>query len=230
MSDAKTKHNREKPYWLFLHPYVHVSVKKDRAVLYNTLNHKLLEYRCDSPAYPLIKRLNSDYNLYVIKLKEMDIQGETGDFVHKVREGFFGDIMDTRLSDKKPFQWKPILNLQPTLDSLTIGDEKSRSLSQDDIPDYLNVLTLYLNGTCGQNCTICPDAYKQFPCCTKTVQGGFATSNRHKKKSRDCRLTIGDIDLMLRQSVNSNLHMLYIAQINCPAFAHLNWPSHSLCQ
>jgi pseudo-rSAM protein len=182
-------------YWLYLHPYVYVSVKKDRAVLYNTLNYKMLEYPINSPMFKLIKRLNTPSNLYVIKIGEIDSQ--TSEFVNQIRRLYFGDVIDIALSKRKPIQFKPILNLQKTLDSLSKEDGKSRVLSHDEIPDYLNSMTLYINNYCRHSCSICHDGYKQFPCCHK----GGKTRNR---------VTREHINTLLDQVKTSTLHKLTI--------------------
>ena len=186
-----------KSWWLFLNPYVYVSVKKDRAILYNTLNHSLLEYERRSPVFKLIKRLDTDSNLYVIKLKSDLIDAGIGEFIDQIKNLYFGGIMDTAFSKRKPLQLKPILNLQRTLGYLTIDDEESRILVHDDIPDYLNIITLYINNDCPQSCPMCPDVYKQFLCCHKR--------DRHKKQ-----LTKEDISTLISQIRNSNLHKFNI--------------------
>ncbi len=197
-------------YWLFFHPYVYLSVKKSRAILYNTLNHNLLEYESGSPVYSLIKRLNSDSSLYVIRLKGTEITGAVGQFVKILREQFFGDTVDTTLSEKKPVQLKPVLNLQKTMEGITIDGEKSKSLYLDETPDYLNEVTLYLNNNCLQSCSLCRDrdAFKQFPCCNKNNGGNK-------------QLAVDDVKTLLTQAGKSNLHKLNINGGNLLAYPDL---------
>ncbi|MCP5103039.1 MAG: hypothetical protein GY950_06660, partial [bacterium] len=197
-----------KNYWLFLNPYVYVSVKKDRAILYNTLNHRLLQYERPSPVFKLIKRLDTDSNLYVIKLKSDQIDAGISEFIDQIKNLYFGDLMDTALSKKKPIQLKPILNLQRILGYLTIGDEESRILVNDDIPDYLNIITLYINDDCPQSCPMCPDAYKQFLCC-------------HKRDRHNKQLTLEDTRTLISQIRNSNLHKFNITGGNIFAYPGL---------
>ncbi len=184
-------------YWLYLHSFVHLSVKKKRAVLYNTLNYQLLEYPNASPIFSLLRRLGSDTNLYVIKIKATDIDPTIDSFINQIRELFFGDLVDTSLSAKKPIQLKPILKLQNTFDYLTDKDVKSRSLVNDEIPDYLNTVTLYLNNTCSQSCHLCQDGYQQFLCC-------------HKEQESVERISMETLQTLRQQTQNSNLFKLNI--------------------
>jgi len=189
--------NSDSDNWLFLHPYVYVSVKRDRAILYNTLNFKMLEYASDSPIFKIIKRLNYDYNLYVIKIKADELDSRIREFIDQMRSLFIGDVIDIANSKRKPIQLKPILNLQRTLDSLSIEDGKSRVLSNDEIPDYLNSITIYINNHCHHSCSICKDGYKQFLCCHKESRVRNQVSREH-------------IATLLDQVKSSSLHKLII--------------------
>jgi pseudo-rSAM protein len=207
--DYKKNKGDDQSYWLSLYPYVYVSVKKDRAILYNTLNHNLLEYESDCSIFKLIKRLDSPSNLYVIKIKAGEIDGETGEFIDRLRSLYFGDVIDTTLSSRKPVQFKPILNLQKTLDSLTLDDGKSMVMVHDEIPDYLNIVTLYVNSDCNQSCTICRDGYKQFLCCHKSDRNG-----KH--------LSLENISTLIDQIKTSSLHKLNITGGNLFSYSMLN--------
>ena len=159
------------PYWLYLHPYVHSAIKKERAVIYNTLNGKILEYKENKKIVRLINRLNSDSNLYVIKLKEEEIDASLSQFIKDIRKFYMGDLIDTIHSPNKPIQLKPMLNLQKTFDYLTTYGNKSKILINDELGEYLNVVTLYINDRCDLSCPMCSTAYKQFLCCFKTDIG-----------------------------------------------------------
>ena len=148
--------------------------------------------------FKIIKRLNSDSNLYVIKIKTSQIDRQTSKFISQIRELYFGDIVDTSLSTKKPIQFKPILNLQTTVEGLFFNDDKPKSLFHDELPDYLNILNFHINNDCQQACTICTNSYKQFQCC-------------YKGESGKSELAIEDIKNMMTQiGNNSNLHKLNI--------------------
>ena len=60
--------NSKKSYWLYIDPYVHISVKNTTALLYNTLSGKILEVKNRPSVNKIIKRLKMLDNIYVIKL------------------------------------------------------------------------------------------------------------------------------------------------------------------
>ena len=159
-------------YWLYLHPYVHVSIKKDRAILYNSLNARLLEYKGNPQILKLIKRLNSNKNLYVIRLLPKNVDRDISRFIRELKRDFCGDLVESSFSTGKPAQFKPGLCLQKGVDLfLTLSSrDKIRILKKDTLKDYLEVMHLYVNDRCHLDCRICQKAFKQFPYCFKTAQ------------------------------------------------------------
>ncbi|MCP4213679.1 MAG: radical SAM peptide maturase [bacterium] len=159
-----------KPHrWLFLHPYVHLNVKKERAVIHNTLNSSLMEYsRQEHPAVlALLKQLHRDENLYVVTLQEEKISGHIEQFIETLRRNFSGDVIAANWSKGKPVQFKPMLKLEdPTNSQQTpAGKSKMKILPGDKLGEYLNTFNLYINETCSLDCDFRSTAYRQFPCC-----------------------------------------------------------------
>lgn len=196
--------------WLFIHPYVYMSVKKNRAVLYNTLNHLLMDFTPASAAWPILKRFKSESALYVAKISGKDLSGESGDFINSLRENYFGDIAPVSYSQKKPVQLIPILNLQKSMTPLVMAVPESRMLESEEIPDLLNGLTLYINEACRQSCSMCATARKQFLCCGKST-------------ARQRALTLEDITALLQETRNSKLNKLNITGGNI--FLHPDFPA-----
>ncbi|MCX6580504.1 MAG: TIGR04150 pseudo-rSAM protein [Candidatus Aminicenantes bacterium] len=195
-------------YWLFLHPYVYVSIKKGKTILYNTLNGTLLEFdETEKEILKLLEKLNSDTHLYVVKIRKEEINDNLARFIEKLRETYSGDIIDTSSRPHKPFQPKPILNLHRTLDYLTEGGEKNKIPVNDQVKDYLNVITIYLNGACEQTCPMCQTAFKQFPCCRKTCHQGT--------------IDIEDIRRLLAETKGNSLKRLNIIGGNIFRYSHL---------
>jgi len=173
-TQLNTRINPNTSYWLYLHPYVHVSLKKNRAILYNTLNSTLLEYNGNgSPKIlKLIKRLNSDNNLYTIRLHRDDISQDVYHFINQLKANFIGDLIDASYSETKPLQFKPKLTLRKGIDLFmtTSKKDKIRMLKFDTFKDYLECINLYINEECQHSCTRCKNAYKQFLYCRKNSQ------------------------------------------------------------
>jgi pseudo-rSAM protein len=134
-------------YWLYLHPYVYASIKKNTAILYNTLNGKLLEYCQEKMGmiYRLIRELNSDKNLYVVSIKDEEIDNHIKTFINDLRTYYLGDLINKENRPQRPIQLKPVLSLQRTMEyffSTVKGQNKI--LTRDELPDYLNVITIYI--------------------------------------------------------------------------------------
>jgi len=213
---------KQPSYWLFLHPYVYVSIKKAKAILYNTLNGTLLEFdETKKEILKLIEKLNSDTHLYVVKIRKEEINHNLARFIEKLRETYSGDIIDTSSRPHKPFQPKPILNLHRTLDYLTEGGEKNKIPVNDQVKDYLNVLTLYLNGDCEQTCPMCQTAFKQFPCCRKTCHQGAKAQRNTKGFTIRNEIDHEDIRRLLAETKDNSLKRLNIIGGNIFRYSHL---------
>jgi len=152
-------------YWLYIEPYVYLSIKKENILLYNCLNGKSIEYTNNSLISILIKRLNRKDNLYVIELMDNELLNpEINKLIKRLKRNFFGDIINSKYSNGRPIQFKPIINIQKNKNYL----KKSRDLNVGkNMMRYLSEVTIYINDECDLNCKICKDSYKQFKFCTK---------------------------------------------------------------
>ena len=56
-----------KKYWFYIESYVYISQKKDKVLLYNTLDGKLLEFN-DKETLKIITRLKKSSNHQIINL------------------------------------------------------------------------------------------------------------------------------------------------------------------
>lgn len=169
MKNSNTKKISDEFFWLFVHPYVYVSVIKKKALLYNTLSAKLLEVNDNPEILSLVKKLNAVNNLYVIKIKKRKINKNILDFINELRKYFMGDIIKASLSAGRPVQFVPKLCLQKGSDIFLTYSKKARIklLERDNLKNYLETLNLYVNETCNKNCKMCNSSYKQFVSCYK---------------------------------------------------------------
>lgn len=156
---------KKKSYWLYLHPYVHLNIKKAHALIYNTINGKVHEYSGNTEVLKILKRLDIKKNLYVIKLKEDDLTIAIKKFINEIRNTYSGDFIDSSYSDGKPIQLKPIPDLNKKINESTYR-YKISILKNDEIEEYLKVINIYINNECTQSCSLCKSAYKQFLYCT----------------------------------------------------------------
>jgi len=151
--------------YFFLEPYVHVSLKKNRVLIFNPLNGKSLDYKNNPEIVRIVKRLLSNNNLFVIKLLKRELENRTVlSFINKVRNYFMGDLLPGDWYTKKPVQVKPGIKLLE--DKPGIQDTK-RGLVGLELMSNIYEITLYINDTdnCGfHHPNIFRQAYKQFLC------------------------------------------------------------------
>lgn len=162
--------NRNKQWWLSIETYVHISLKKGAALLlYNSLSGEALEYPGDGKVSALVKRLKSPKNLRVISLTGKELKDPVvKQFVEDLRKHFMGDLIDKSYSEAKPIQMIPITKVHRDVNLLK--SQKTRSVGEG-LLENLNQMSLYINNECGQNCPVCPQAYRQFHCCTIKMNG-----------------------------------------------------------
>lgn len=104
--------DRQKEYWFAFEPYIHITRKMECALIYNTLdgNHLIAT---DKDVLALLDEMISKENCGVIKIIPLHWENkELVDLLEKSRELYFGDLYDCELSQGKPIQFYPILNLQ----------------------------------------------------------------------------------------------------------------------
>ncbi|NIR10844.1 MAG: hypothetical protein GTN82_35950, partial [Candidatus Aminicenantes bacterium] len=167
-------------YWFYIDPYVHISLKGEAILFYNTYTGKIQEYIRNSLVLRLVKRLLSSRNLRVIPLKKSDLANPLiREFVDNVKEYFMGDLIDASYSEGKPIQMPPIVKIQKDVKYLKA--ESVRSVGEG-IMHYLSEIFLYVNDSCYQNCSICDIAYKQLPFCTARKKRNLELNLQHLEK------------------------------------------------
>lgn len=150
--------------WFYFEPYVAISATESEVLIYNTLNgdHILSE---EIKIINLVKSLLEPQNGGVILIDQsMWPCPEIADFLVICREKFLGDWIDVGLSDKKPVQFYPVVNLQTDIAKLEKDPERSLA---DDAIAYLEQINFYVNSSCASDCASCSFAYKQIGMCTK---------------------------------------------------------------
>lgn len=191
-----TKKNTNKQFWFYLETYVHISLKEDSLLFYNSLTGKMLEYRGEQKIPDLVKKMKSSKNLLVILLKEKDLNDPViSQFVYDIRGSFMGDLIDASYSKGKPVQMMPIVKIQTDIKYLK--KEEARSVGED-VTAYLNEMSLYINDECDRDCEMCSTGHKQFTCC------GIM---KNKKGELDIR-KIGDLFEELKNCNLINMNIL----------------------
>lgn len=110
--------NPTKEYWFTFEPYIYISLKKEKALVYNTLDNEYLIVT-DKDALSFLGRITKDENFGVIKVLPEDWEKEAiNKLITKSRDLFFGDLYDCSLSSRKPIQFNPKLSLQEEVDHI----------------------------------------------------------------------------------------------------------------
>jgi len=159
----------KKSVWFIMDNYVHISLKGDSILLYNPLNGKILEYAGSAcqPIFKLARRLQSPRNLLVVRLTAEDLSNKIiAGFVNDVRMNFMGSVIDTTKVKEKPVQLMPMLKVHKDAEELKKSAHQSVGA---EMMKYPVEISLYINGTCSQDCSICSSAFKQTLCCTQGI-------------------------------------------------------------
>jgi len=154
--------------WFYLHPYVHVSQKKEHVLLCNTLNGDMIEYRNNPLIAELVRRLDNARNAYVIRIEKENMNPKIREFITTARVHYIGDMVDSSLVIQKPMQLRPILRLERQIEELSIDVKANRLLEKDTIKGLVNWVSIHINSTCDQDCLNCQKMFRQFPCCHKS--------------------------------------------------------------
>ena len=181
-----------KKFWFYIESYVFLSLKKNMAVLYNTLNGEIFEIT-DSDILKIIRRLNTKKNHQIIMITEQELQiSKINEFVNSLRNNYMGDLLDVSFSQKKPIQLIPYIKIHKDIHYLKENQNQS---TDTGIKNYLHELTIYFDNACSLNCSICKDAFKQFTCCTKSISNEVI----------DLHKILGFLDVFKKQSLLINI-------------------------
>lgn len=108
----------EKEYWFAFEPYVYITLKEKAALLYNTLDGEYIKVT-DEDGLKFLATILDKENCGVTKvtLKEWQCKAVCNLLI-TARDKFFADLYECSLSEQKPIQFYPILNLQEEVNRL----------------------------------------------------------------------------------------------------------------
>jgi len=181
-------------YWLYIEPYVHITLKNNNILFYNTLNGESIKYFNKPIVAELVKRLISKRNQWVLKIDgEMLSIPVIQLFISEIKNKFIGDVIPVDWSDKKPFVFVPYPIVNRKLGKqLKLTGQKSTL----EYGKYLNELTLYLNNVPNQVFSDYSELYKQ-------TTGYYSNSSLLKQ-----------LDFMLIESIIEKNKYSYLQKIN----------------
>ena len=148
-------------YWFYFEPYVYKVNKKDKTLLYNTLDGRHIEIS-DKQLQDFVELVYQKENLGVVEIdKQLLDNAQYSTFFSELKKKYIGDFFE--VSETKPIQLMPILNLQKDIDRLKRGEIEATG---EGVLSYLSELTLFINESCQKACQNCTWYAKQASCCT----------------------------------------------------------------
>ncbi|MCP4213682.1 MAG: hypothetical protein GY765_03450 [bacterium] len=139
-----------KSIFFWIEPYVHINVKGNNSLFYNTLNSAVETFWNSAVVSRYARRLQDPLNMGAIRLRQSEINGnkELKDFIETMQHGFMGDIM---VSDNniKPVHLVPTTNIQS--DYGRVKDKRLYITEGYKVKRYLTELKIILNSESSPN-------------------------------------------------------------------------------
>jgi pseudo-rSAM protein len=153
--------NRDKKYWLFIEPYVHITSANGSFLFYNSLTKSSFELRENPDAARLAGSLSRPSSGYVtsVTASELAMPG-IRKFVGKIRGKYMGDLLDASWSAGKPANIPPVPHIKTRLSRKLL--DKPEKLQAIDFGNYLHEVTLYVRSGPGGFGAAYRKAEKQF--------------------------------------------------------------------
>lgn len=128
----------KKNFWITVEPYVFTTFTDNSALLYNTLDGKIIKTD-NKTILELLYKIYSKENCGVSVISEKQINNQViSDFIEDLREKFMGDIIDVSLSSGKPIQ------LVPKLSFLSVVKDEEKKTVHKTLSSYLMNVNIYL--------------------------------------------------------------------------------------
>lgn len=167
MKNMLRKLNTEKKYWLVMEPYVFIFKGENEYTLYNSLSFDILNIDAKNKIITnLLDELLKIDNLYSISISEEALcNKKVVNFIDSLRNNFLGDLFSTNLFPTKPAIIPPIINIKNSIENLQKDVELQ---SKNTYMNFLNEISVYLNGKCSNRCENCNNYFHQTFFCSKS--------------------------------------------------------------
>lgn len=143
---------------------MHAVQKGEDVLFYNSFSGQVMRFRSKGEIAGLVKRLLVRNSLRVNRFTERELRDpEFRQFLDRLRENFMADWIPCSASEGRPVQMYPRVKV---MKDERFQRQGGRRRVEDRAAAYLTSLYVYLNDECGQNCRMCGEAFRQFPCCT----------------------------------------------------------------
>ena len=216
-----------KTYWFYLEPYTFIWEKQGKVMVYNSLSGTHILFDMDSDTQPIVTSWNNADNLYGVELTEVDIEKKSvQNLISQVRDTFSGDIIELGSEQQRPVSLKPFLNFQ--MDRQRLANLKAGEANRqygEKVLNHLYELTIYVDGTCQNDCSHCGEYYKQTVCCTQQNNNFLHPQQIDGFLKNICSGSVGSINILGGDLLSNTLLSEYIN-----VFSQFGFTKHySLC-
>ncbi|MBN1820490.1 MAG: TIGR04150 pseudo-rSAM protein [Prolixibacteraceae bacterium] len=192
-------------YWFYIDPFVHIAIKNESVLLFNTLNGKCLKVLNNQEIAAKMKELTSYSNSYVIKISEKERDSSIfKEFFNGIRNHFMGGLLNEDWYSGKPVQIIPEMKI---MESFFSPNSLSRNRTGTDILKKLIEISFYLNSDPSQKDRY--EYYRQFLYPASIIDS-------------IAELDLNNIKDLLTEAKNSNLLRLNILGADIFRYSHIN--------
>jgi pseudo-rSAM protein len=145
-------------YFFTIEPYVYVDIKKNKCLLYNTINNEkiITSNKFVVNMLKIIKRFSIAQKISLYEIKKYNLL----DFFSNVKKYYIGDLLIIdNLSNKPPVIQRKKIENKYDATFLRLGDVKV------DILSIVKEVNLFFLNECKSKCDICTTAYTQTTHC-----------------------------------------------------------------
>lgn len=216
---------KQSNYWFFFEPHIHVEIREEDLLFYDTLEHNFRTYEKRADLVGFVKRVCDSDNILKLSGEELEAPA-LKPFIEELRAEFYCDYLDVTLSEGKPVQLFPMLRI---MNGFNAYDRSREERLGEQVTQYLRSLTLFINDECKESCRICSKAYKQVPCCRRKADSNGELSFAEIKgmvaelSQTKCRtLFINGGDIFLHSEIDDIISYLNKSGLAPSYIAHYN--------
>lgn len=213
--------NHSNKYWFYLEPSVFIFNKEKNVLFYDSDSKCRVLCSKNNKIEFLVNSLLQLDNLYGISLGDSDLEDdELSNLINSLRKQYMADLLPS--TEINPVVVPPVMKCHV---------DQRNEIQNIDVMPLLNELTLYVNGSCQQECEHCKEYIHQF---------GFCHKNKEELNFLEIKELIHNIlatittlklnfnggNIFRYSQINELLKHLKETQINSSIYVHyLNWDS-----
>lgn len=128
-------------YWFCLNPQTFLWITNDKVLLYDSLHHRSLIFRCNNEINSILKQFHNIENLYCIEITDKEMNRiSLRNIITKIVKSGFGNIRQVEEGRNKPAFFVPVLKLQNRMEKIDHFVIENENMLQ-----FLHEVSIYLN-------------------------------------------------------------------------------------